>query len=710
MKKLVILCFFVICIAMGIIFNNSLALADGEKSICEPEIRTYYFSEASNSKTGGTTTWDTYFDYDLPEGAEIVNIEVTAQHSMTQSEFMDYIELLNRPDCEVLDSGTKVCSADGKYTNYGTGYWHDISFVTDYEGYYANDVILPNSLNITFADVSNGQIKSTISRSWASPTDYIKNKIDTETNYMYTIPATAVVKIEYMADECSTPPENICEAGESSDIPGELSCSNGSYSENKNVNINMNRTIDDSNSEELDYYTKYKGDKESCTTELSEKITGLVTVSQQGNANFALNPVKQYSGGGFDFNIKYSSRASYSICDSLQYEITEWYPVYKCPAISSDINKDRYSDYTTTEETSYGDGILNGTECSYSVTTTVTNSFSYSLYMDDQEYYEEDVCEGNRITCKYASTCYCEVDSDSSRYDGDADFDHCDKESTVYNCSGGNPAYDCSNSSEEIKMLSEEMASHISYPDFSVNSEVKSRDSNDEKATGMVSMNGEWTIEHGNVSQWYPDTMITFSAWYELGKACINAKTADVRYISKDSNCDSNEEIDGGFLYYIPLKEKTGTNFPVEVYIQELSIVNIMNWQLNYKCGVDCQQKLFDLDKGGYLYYFRPISLTEPFPNRDPGVNWINWISDRKNKERLEDTYSTQNNLEYTVTLTLDDINAIKEHNANSERGYLDYSININGDSSFIQSSNVFILGNPNYSGLGVYDPEDDKQ
>ena len=135
-----------------------------------------------------------------------------------------------------------------------------------------------------------------------------------------------------------------------------------------------------------------------------------------------------------------------------------------------------------------------------------------------------------------------------------------------------------------------------------------------------------------------------------------------------------------------------------------------MNWPLNYSCGVECQQKLFDLDKGGYLYYFRPISLTDPFPNRTPGVNWINWISDRKNKERLEDTYSTQNNLEYTVTLTLDDINAIKEHNANSERGYLDYSININGDSSFIQSSNVFILGNPNYSGLGVYDPEDDKQ
>ena len=467
------------------------------------------------------------------------------------------------------------------------------------------------------------------------------------------------------------------------------------------------RTIDESSRDELSYYTKHT-DKGTCTTELSEKIKGLVTVSQIGNANFALNPIKQYSGGGFDFNINYSSRASYSICDSLQYEITEWYPVYTCPT-KADISgpMQNYGSYTTSSSTSYGNGILNGNQCTYNPVSTTTITFRQSDYIVNRQYYN-NVCGGSVISC--SGLCSCKIFSMKPSVTGDANQVGCASETTTYNCSGGNPAYNCSNSSEEIKMLSEEMASHISYPDFSVNSEVKSRDSNDEKATGMVSMNGEWTIEHGNVSQWYPDTMITFSAWYELGKACINAKTADVRYISKDSNCDSNEEIDGGFLYYIPLKEKTGTNFPVEVYIQELSIVNIMNWQLNYKCGVDCQQKLFDLDKGGYLYYFRPISLTEPFPNRDPGVNWINWISVRQNQERLKDTYSTVNNLEYTVTLTLNDINTIKEYNKNSNRGYLDYSININGESSFIKSSNVFSLGNPNYSGLGVYDPEDDKQ
>lgn len=697
--------FFVFCVTIG----SSMALADDEEKICEPETRIYYFSEASRSKTGGSTTWDTYFDYDLPEGAEIVSVEVISQNSMTLTDFKKYIELLNRPDCEVLSSGTKVCSYNGEYTNYGTGSWHDISDVTDYEGYYNTDVVLPNSLNITFADVSNGQLKSVISRSWGAPSETIKKKIDDDPNYMYTIPAIAEVKIEYKSDECEYEKPNSCEAGESQNIPGELSCSNGSYSENKNVDINMDRTIDESSRDELSYYTKHT-DKGTCTTELSEKITGLVTVSQIGNANFALNPIKQYSGGGFDFNINYSSRASYSICDSLQYEITEWYPVYTCPTKGDTPGSIKSNgSYTTSSSTSYGNGNLDGNQCTYNPVSITTTTFSYYNYKNDPQYYN-DVCGGSAIRCNGTSTCSCTIYSEQSSITESAVQVGCASETTTYNCSGGNPAYNCSNSSEEIKMLAEKMASYVNYPDFNVNGQVDSKDSNDENALGMVSMNGKWTSSYDTITEWYPDTFISFSARYELGKACINAKTANVRYIDKDSNCDSTEEIDGGYLYYIPLKERTGTSFPVEVYIQDLSFISVMNWPLNYSCGVECQQKLFDLDKGGYLYYFRPISLTDPFPNRDPGVNWINWISDRKNKERLEDTYSTQNNLEYTVTLTLDDINAIKEHNANSERGYLDYSININGDSSFIQSSNVFILGNPNYSGLGVYDPEDDKQ
>ena len=101
--------FFVFCVTIG----SSMALADDEEKICEPETRIYYFSEASRSKTGGSTTWDTYFDYDLPEGAEIVSVEVISQNSMTLTDFKKYIELLNRPDCEVLSSGTKVCSYNG---------------------------------------------------------------------------------------------------------------------------------------------------------------------------------------------------------------------------------------------------------------------------------------------------------------------------------------------------------------------------------------------------------------------------------------------------------------------------------------------------------------------------------------------------------------------------------------------------------------------
>ena len=303
------------------------------------------------------------------------------------------------------------------------------------------------------------------------------------------------------------------------------------------------------------------------------------------------------------------------------------------------------------------------------------------------------------ITVGYKGTCSRRVKKDNP--DGTFTFvtEHysCCKSKTV-------KSPDCQNDADYEEFIEKAVANKYQGLDES-NATVTMPDSNS-VGGGNNNKTGVWECEGPDLgSRWAPNTKLNSTCKFTLYDAYIEKNSSKVFY----NISGGNKYLEQGAMYFIPLKYPTGL-FPVNVSLSKLSSITNMKWSATYECDVNCQQKLYDLEEGGYLYYFRPISLTDPFPNRDPGVNWINWISDRKNKERLEDTYSTQNNLEYTVTLTLDDINAIKEHNANSERGYLDYSININGDSSFIQSSNVFILGNPNYSGLGVYDPEDDKQ
>jgi len=81
-------------------------------------------------------------------------------------------------------------------------------------------------------------------------------------------------------------------------------------------------------------------------------------------------------------------------------------------------------------------------------------------------------------------------------------------------------------------------------------------------------------------------------------------------------------------------------------------------------------------------YLFRQISLTQPFPGREAGTNWMYWISEVENKEELENSYEE---LEYSVSLTPELIKAIRNYNDKEDNKYTSWvKINDNGSSKFL--------------------------
>lgn len=223
---------------------------------------------------------------------------------------------------------------------------------------------------------------------------------------------------------------------------------------------------------------------------------------------------------------------------------------------------------------------------------------------------------------------------------------------------------------------------------------------------GYNNNTGTWSCTSAKVgTSWKPNTVLKSECTFTLYNAFIEKDTSIVYY----NIAGGNNYLSKGPMYFIPLKYPTG-NFYVDADISNMSSLTNMYWSANYKCDVECQQKFYDLDDGGYLYYFRPISLRQPFPNRNPGNNWINWIQDGDNAERLADTYTSNNNIEYYVNLSNSDISNIKKYNAdtNYKGGYLNNSIDNNGNSNFIRNYNYFTLGNVHHSGLGVFDENED--
>ena len=84
-----------------------------------------------------------------------------------------------------------------------------------------------------------------------------------------------------------------------------------------------------------------------------------------------------------------------------------------------------------------------------------------------------------------------------------------------------------------------------------------------------------------------------------------------------------------------------------------------------------------------YTFIYRPIDLNNPFPNRNPGMNWYDWYNIERNKERLESSYNRE---QYSITLDSQKTSEIKKYNKDelNKGGYFDWKTIENGQSSFV--------------------------
>ena len=186
-----------------------------------------------------------------------------------------------------------------------------------------------------------------------------------------------------------------------------------------------------------------------------------------------------------------------------------------------------------------------------------------------------------------------------------------------------------------------------------------------------------------------------------INQACINRRTAKVRYITSGS-CNE-DEVDGGHKYYIPLKDPNGTFY---FNIKSGNISTITTTALNGKCSVNVQQKLYGND-GTYKFIYRPVDLlTDPqltvFPNRNPASNWVNFKNTQNaSKTGDYDLLMKRDKTEYTATLDTASLLNIKNINdSNKNYASLD-TISNNGRSNLIDDLGVTRSTNTVYNKLG---------
>ena len=213
------------------------------------------------------------------------------------------------------------------------------------------------------------------------------------------------------------------------------------------------------------------------------------------------------------------------------------------------------------------------------------------------------------------------------------------------------------------------------------------------------------------------NTEVVTRYYYIPNNAYINKKTAKVVYSDNDTDYNNNEYLQEGKKYFVPMKYSGF--FPMQALMDSgnLSTLNGITWRADYACGVSSYCDFYECPgpsnpddpdipwkdlttpqplPTGYRFYYRPISLSEVFPNgRVEGSNWTFWREENGNK--FENTYD---NLEYQVTLTSDDIQSIVEYNEG--KNYLKFdNINGFGSSNFIGMYGNWRDLNPQYRELG---------
>ena len=120
-------------------------------------------------------------------------------------------------------------------------------------------------------------------------------------------------------------------------------------------------------------------------------------------------------------------------------------------------------------------------------------------------------------------------------------------------------------------------------------------------------------------------------------------------------------------------------------------------------CDIDVEERLYNSgvsNKAKYKFIYRPISINNPFPNRNAGANWYEWWSNPYNKERLNRSYNDDSSLQYQIELNPSSIKSIKQ--SNTMRDYYEwYEDDEKNNNKFV--TNNFVIKRQNISEGGDY-------
>ena len=83
---------------------------------------------------------------------------------------------------------------------------------------------------------------------------------------------------------------------------------------------------------------------------------------------------------------------------------------------------------------------------------------------------------------------------------------------------------------------------------------------------------------------------------------------------------DTTDYLEKGGMRFIPLKWPNGS-FPLKATLGVLSTVKDVDFSVDYTCNIDVVQRYYKLDDGGFYFFYRPIDINNPFPNRDDSMN-----------------------------------------------------------------------------------------
>lgn len=642
-KKIIIPISFTILLITLIVINIEKASAG--TGMCTFQSVFFYNEAYDVSHTGtGTTVNNTSWDDGSGTSANTGNASYEIR-DMTEADCINYVNGEAEKSAAGLGAGTSYVSSGNHHFNTGS-YETGLSEEDQMVGF-IKDTLGGGSVEAGCRTFTNNTIKPSgleikdngINQETGKPQDQITREIDYDSGEAMTLPNGKTFKFsaQTVVKTWTAP----CEVE-----PEDNECSCGGSGGGGGTNMNTcGGTITNSISGcESGTVPNTANPAHPCGTpvvswSVKYTITETITVSVLRNPN----PI--YAGGGIGLKINQNSSTSTSV--------------------NGICVKTDYGNYTCDA----GDS-LSGSTCTHTYRECDTNSIT-----------GEESCETKTNT--YDATCKVMLSG------GDKAAAEAAARSAAASAGGGSTP-------EKIRVSARKSNDEKDSNLYDLSTDVDGQGI----AISSIDNNNETEIE-GELTSSSDSMGIGRYMHSSVNKACINRRTAKVRYVT-NGDC-SDDEVDGGYKYYVPLKYPS-SDFVFHLYSGNIS--SITRSVLNADCPVKVNQKLYG-DDGTYKFVYRPVDLlTDPqltvFPNRNPASNWVNFKNTQNDSRTGQyDLLMKRDKTEYSATLDTSAILNIRNIN-DSNRSYASLdTISNSGRSNLIDNLGVSRSNNTVYNKLG---------